>query len=241
MVRLDKFLSENTTASRSDVKKMITAGRVSVDGVIIKRPESKVSETSEVLLDGKKVTAVSGLYYMLNKPGDVITASRDKNKKTVLDLFPPEIGKHLFAVGRLDLDTEGLLILTDDGDLCHRLESPRHHVKKTYIAKATGELSKDYKTRIETGIEFKEFTSSPAEIEILSHAGDEYVISLTISEGKFHQVKRMLHAIGVTVTALKRVSVGSLKLDESLAAGEYRELTESEIGELINDTNKNSN
>ena len=233
MMRLDKYLSLVTKYSRSELKKIIRSGRISVNGSNVNTPEFKVNEeTDEIVLDGETLGYKKNVYYMLNKPAGLLTATMDKKKETVLDLFPPELKKRLFPVGRLDLDTEGLLILTDDGAFGHRMESPKHNVKKVYLAEATGELVGNYREMIEGGIEFQDFTAKPAEIEILKAEGNEYTVKLTISEGKFHQVKRMLHAVGIDVTYLKRVRIGTLDLDESLAPGEFRELTASDLEKL---------
>ena len=233
MIRLDKYISENYPCARSEAKKIIVSGKVSVDGIVIKKPESKIDEASEVVCLGKTLKLNKGLYYMLNKPAGYISAVRDDKQKTVTDLFPPEIAGKIFPVGRLDKDTEGLLLMTDDGDFCHRIESPKKGVVKTYYARTEGKISADARERFKSGIEFSDFTSKPAEIEILSEEGANCEVRVKVSEGKFHQVKKMLHAVGAEVVYLKRISVGGLALDEGLASGEYRELSEEEIKLLI--------
>ena len=229
MTRLDKYVSENLPCTRSEAKKLLASGKVTVDGIIVKNGEFKLDENSaEVVVNGKTLKRMSGLYYMLNKPAGCVSAVTDKEHKTVNDLFPEEIAKKIFPVGRLDLDTEGLLLMTDDGNFCHRLESPKKHVFKTYLAKCTGELAEDAQKIFEEGIAFKDFTSKPAELELLYEKDGFIFVEVKICEGRFHQVKRMLHHVGAEVLELKRTAIGGLKLDEKLMPGSYRELGKEE-------------
>ena len=223
--RLDKFLTQIPVGTRSQVKDMIKKGRVCVNGVHASKPELKVDpENDSITLDGKKLFYSQYAYYMLNKPSGVITATMDKKKETVLDLLDDK-RKDLFPVGRLDIDTEGLLLITNDGELCHRLLSPKHHVDKCYFAKTDLPIPADAVKKFEEGIDLGDFISMPAKLEIIGDCEAKVIVQ----EGKFHQVKRMFEAVGVTVVYLKRLSMGSLKLDETLAPGESRTLTQEEL------------
>lgn len=247
MMRLDKYLAEMGEGTRQEVKAFIRKGRVMVGGVPVKKPEAKVEEgKDQVTLDGREIPYQKYLYYMLNKPAGVITATTDSRDRTALDLLGEDRRKDLFPVGRLDKDTEGLLLITNDGPLAHRLLSPRKHVDKCYYAKVRGEVTGEDVEQFAQGLflaglgEEKEEKTMPARLEILktvSTGGEEdpgFVseILLTIQEGKFHQVKRMFQAVGKEVLYLKRLSMGSLKLDPELAPGQYRELTKEEMERL---------
>lgn len=247
MLRLDKYLAEMGEGTRQEVKAFIRKGRVMVGGVPVKKPEAKVEEgKDQVTLDGREIPYQKYLYYMLNKPAGVITATTDSRDRTVLDLLGEDRRKDLFPVGRLDKDTEGLLLITNDGPLAHRLLSPKKHVDKCYYAKVRGEVTGEDVEQFAQGLflaglgEEKEEKTMPARLEILktvSTGGEEdpgFVseILLTIQEGKFHQVKRMFQAVGKEVLYLKRLSMGSLKLDPELAPGQYRELTKEEMERL---------
>lgn len=229
-LRLDKFLADLKVGTRTEVKEFIRKGRVTVDGEVTKRPEQKVSVTdSEVCVDNVKVAYASFEYYMLNKPAGVVSASSDKFTKTVVDLIETAARKDLFPVGRLDKDTEGLLLITNDGELAHRLLSPKKHVDKVYYAKIQGMVTEEDQLLFAKGLVIdEEFTAMPAKLDIIK-AGEISEINITICEGKFHQVKRMFEAVGKEVVYLKRLSMGKLKLDETLALGEYRSLTKEEI------------
>lgn len=232
-VRLDKYLADLGVGTRSEVKGYIRKGRVLVDGEVIKEPEYKVeSSVSEVLFDNRKLNYESYVYYMLNKPAGVVSATVDNVSTTVVELIKDAPNKELFPVGRLDKDTEGLLIITNDGDLAHKLLSPKKHVAKVYFAKIKGRVT-DTDVRIfEEGIKLEEdFTTLPAKLTILESA-DISKIEVTIFEGKFHQVKRMFEAVDKEVIYLKRLSMGSLRLDEALSPGEYRRLTDEELKKL---------
>lgn len=223
-------MCEMNIGSRSQVKAYLKQGLVTVNGVVVKSPEQKLDEYQDVVSFRDKVLSYQKYhYYMLNKPGDVISATKDRAAATVMDLLPAEIRKNLFPVGRLDKDTEGLLLLTDDGDLAHRLLSPAKHVDKTYLVQVAKPLSSDDCRALEAGVDIgEEKLTGPAVAEFLQ----ERELLLTIQEGKFHQVKRMLQAVGNEVTALKRVSFAGLALDETLKPGEYRELTDKEVSSL---------
>lgn len=236
MIRLDKFLSEMGVGTRQEVKQYIRKGKVEVDGEIAKRPELKVDETkANVTLDGERIGYASYVYYMLNKPSGVVSATEDKREKTVIDLIKGQKRKDLFPVGRLDKDTEGLLLITNDGDLAHQLLSPKKHVDKVYHARIEGQVTAEDAALFAKGLEIDDedgaWRAMPAKLNILS-SGPESEVEITIREGKFHQIKRMFEAVDKKVVYLKRLSMGSLRLDETLALGEYRELTEDEVQAL---------
>ena len=232
-MRLDKYLSNMGVGTRSEVKTLIRQRRVLVNGEQPKGPELKIDENSDVItFDGQQVNFVEMEYFMFHKPQGVITATEDKNEKTVMDFIESPIKKQLFPVGRLDKDTEGLLLITNDGDLAHRLLSPKKHVSKVYYAKIEGFVDKEDVKIFKEGVKIEEdFIALPAELTILKQ-GEISEIQVKIYEGKFHQVKRMFEAVGKKVIYLKRLSMGSLVLDEALPLGEYRSLTEDEIQEL---------
>ena len=236
MIRLDKYLADMGEGTRQEVKKQIRRGAVTVNGETVRSPERKVSEGDQVCLDGIEVTYAKMEYYMLNKPGGVVSATEDKRDRTVLDLIQDKKRKDLFPVGRLDRDTEGLLLITNDGELSHRLLSPRRHVDKTYYAEVDGRTTEQTKKAFREGVDIgtreEPLVTMPADLEILEAGRDLSRVRLTIREGKFHQVKRMFHAQGMEVVYLKRESMGPLRLDESLKPGEYRPLTEEEIKRL---------
>ena len=203
MIRLDKYLADMGCGTRQEVKKLIRSGQVSVDGALVKKPETKVEQTvQEVCLNGEKVGYVSFEYYMLNKPAGVISATEERSCQTVVDLIQEKKRKDLFPVGRLDKDTEGLLLITNDGELAHRLLSPKKHVDKCYFARVSGKVTEDDVRSFENGVnigslEQPEITM-PGKLEII--ISDEISqIRLTIQEGKFHQVKRMFQAVGKEV------------------------------------------
>ena len=232
-MRLDKLLSHLNCGSRKEVQAMIRAGRVCVDGAAETDPAAKVDpDAALIALDGQVQRYRAQRYYMLNKPAGVITASRDERHGTVLDLFPEEERRGLFAVGRLDKDTEGLLIVTDDGALSHALMSPARHVAKVYEAVIEGELARDAAERFRQGLTLRDGTVClPARLDILPGDGETRV-RVTLREGKYHQVKRMVAAVGATVVRLRRVKLGGLVLDPALPAGAFRELTEQELEQL---------
>lgn len=225
-MRLDKFISDCGVGTRSQIKEMIKKSRVSVNGQIIKDPSFKVSEDTSVLVDGKALTYSEFFYLMMNKPSGVISAVCDKKYKTVTDLLSPEYrNRSPFPVGRLDIDTEGLLIITNDGEFAHRITSPSHHVDKTYFVKTDREIPPDATMRFSEGVYISGgYKTLPAALDIISP--DEAY--LTIYEGKFHQVKLMFESIGAKVTYLKRIKIGKLSIDPTLSLGEYRPFLSSE-------------
>lgn len=229
-MRLDKYLTEMGIGSRSEVKQGIKKGFAKVNDTAVTRPEYKVNETDIVCWKGTPIHFVEYEYIMLHKPAGVISATEDTKDRTVLDLIKDAKRKDLFPVGRLDKDTEGLLLLTNDGDLAHRLLSPKHHVSKTYYAKIDGIMTEEDIRIFSEGFKVDDaLTALPAKLTILNVKDDTSEIELEIYEGKFHQVKRMVHAVGKEVVYLKRLSMGSLVLDEQLKPGEYRPLTEHEL------------
>lgn len=236
MIRLDKFLSEMSGWTRSEVKKIVRTGSVTVDGNEVKKPETKIDEKlSIVRVDGRQIKYNKYEYYMLNKPKGFVSATTDREHKTVVDIISSSEKNDLFPVGRLDIDTEGLLLITNDGELAHRLLAPKNHVEKTYYVEVSGILDDADVDAVEKGLDIgEEKNTIPAKMEILKTDIQNNISScyLTIHEGKFHQVKRMMKKLGKTVTYLKRVSMGSLILDSKLKKGNYRKLTEQEIIEL---------
>ena len=231
MMRLDKFLCETGFGTRSQVKELLKKGQVTVNGVVAKKPEQKIDEhKDQITCQGKIASYEKYVYYMLHKPAGVVSATEDKREKTVLDLLKSEDRRDgIFPVGRLDKDTEGFLLLTDDGDLAHRLLSPRKHVDKTYYAKIAGGVTEAHIERFREGLDIgDEKKTLPAMLEILASKTETSEIRITIHEGRFHQVKRMFEAVGCKVTYLKRLSMGAVALDETLAPGDYRPLNEKE-------------
>ena len=233
MIRLDKYLADMGVGTRTEVKKYIRQGKVKIDGLVVKSPEEKVDiENQEVSYLDQPVGYQTFEYYMLNKPAGVISATTDAKEKTVIDLITDKKRKDLFPVGRLDKDTEGLLLITNDGELAHRLLSPKKHVDKVYYAKVKGVVTEaDVKTFAEGVSLGQGEMAKPAVLEII--ASDEISeIKLTIQEGKFHQVKRMFLSVGKEVIYLKRLSMGTLVLDENLPLGGYRPLKAEELEQL---------
>ncbi len=235
IVRLDKYLADMGVGTRSEVKEKVRKGRVEVNGQIIRQADVKVDTSKDIIcFDGEQVGYVHFEYYMLHKPAGVISATEDKHATTVIDLIDSKKRKDLFPVGRLDKDTEGLLLITNDGDLTHQLLSPKKHVSKIYYAKINGCVTKKDVALFSKGLVVDDtLTAMPAHLTILK-SGEESEILLEIHEGKFHQVKRMFEAVGKEVTYLKRLSMGPLSLDDSLEKGDYRPLTEEEILALKN-------
>lgn len=237
-IRLDRFLAEMKQGTRSQVKEMIRKGRVLVDGTVCRESDRKIfPDETRVTLDGQPVGWADTEYYMLNKPQGVVSATEDGRYQTVIDLIDEAKRKDLFPVGRLDIDTEGLLLITNDGALAHELLAPKKHVDKVYFARVKGTLKEGIEARFQAGLTLKDGTPvRPAELVIekkWNDAGEDLCEArLTIHEGKFHQVKRMFEAEGGEVIYLKRLSMGPLALDEALATGEYRALTEVEIKAL---------
>ena len=233
-MRLDKFFVVLGKGSRSQVKEAGKKGRIYVNGQVEKILKRKIDPNiDQVTLDGEPVQYRKWEYFLLNKPKGVVSATEDKRYKTVVDLLGKDGRRDLFPVGRLDLDTEGLLLLTNDGDMAHRLLSPKKHVDKTYYARVSGRLPKDAVQIMAQGMELEDKTRvMPGRLEIAAQGQAEAEIYLTIQEGKFHQVKRMFQVLGCRVEYLKRVSFGPLALEEDLLPGQYRRLTEGEIESL---------
>lgn len=231
MIRLDKFLCDNEVGSRSQVKEMVKKGRVKVNLTIVRKPECKINEdTDQISVDDRLINHQALVYYMLHKPSGVITATKDSMEKTVLDLMEVPKKKELFPVGRLDKDTEGLLLITNDGELSHQLLSPKKHVPKTYYLITKENITEKMSKDLEAGVDIGEKKlTQPAFVQMLS----DKEMNLTITEGKFHQVKRMLKAVKNEVVYLKRIQMGSLQLDPALNKGEYRALTKDEIALLV--------
>lgn len=240
MLRIDKYLADCGIGTRSEVKKYIKAKQITVNGEVVAKPEQKIDENIDVVcFKGQPISYEKYVYYLLHKPAGCVTAKQDNVHKTVMEYFPDDIrAKDIAPVGRLDLDTEGLLLFTNDGPLTHHLLSPTHHIPKTYYAVLDKEVPDEAVESFQNGVDIGDDKPTlPAELVILpvsvNDAGDrKYSAELTIHEGRFHQVKRMFEAVGKKVVYLKRMSMGSLKLDETLTPGEYRRLTEAEIKEL---------
>lgn len=233
MIRLDKYLADMGVGTRSEVKKYVKQGKISVDGQVVKSADKKIDiETQSVMYQGQLVGYEEFEYYMLHKPAGVVSATTDAKDKTVIDLITDKKRKDLFPVGRLDKDTEGLLLITNDGDMAHRLLAPKKHVDKVYYAKIDGSVTEEDVIAFREGVSIGQGeVAKPAKLEILK-ADEISEIYVTIQEGKFHQVKRMFHTIGKEVLYLKRLSMGSLVLDESLPLGAYRKLTREELEDL---------
>jgi 16S rRNA pseudouridine516 synthase len=238
-MRLDKFLAEMGEGTRTEVKKKIKSGIVTVNAEPALKPEQKVDEQKDVVCcGGRRLYYEKFVYYLFHKPAGCVTATEDKLHRTVMDYLADVTRDDLFPVGRLDLDTEGLLLITNDGALAHELLSPAKHVPKTYFARIDGRVTEQDVNLFKNGVDIgEEHLTKPAELVILkSDACSE--ILLTITEGKFHQVKRMFAATGKEVCYLKRLSMGSLILPDDLAPGQYRPLTEEEIKHLKEDRRK---
>ncbi len=229
-MRLDRFLCELNLGTRSRVKKEIKAGLVSVNGVTVLRPEEQVREAADlVCYKGQPCVYEEYVYYLLHKPAGVVSATQDKRDRTVLDLLAGEGRSDLFPVGRLDKDTEGLLLITNDGPLAHALLSPGRHVDKEYECHLAHTFDAHQRELLEQGVDIGEKKKCrPAVVRILA----EKKITLTITEGRFHQVKRMLHAVGNEVVYLKRIRMDRLQLEDSLEKGAYRRLTDEEVESL---------
>ena len=247
MLRLDKFLCDMKAGTRSQVKALIRKGQVTVNGLPAKSPEMKIDEnTARVCVNGKSIAYARYVYFMLNKPAGCVSATQDSHDITVLELmrgqagiYKEELQRELFPAGRLDKDTEGLLLITDDGELAHRLLSPVSHVEKTYYVEIDGPLTAAQRKSLQEGVDIGEKNPTrPAGLEEVKgqtfhHANAVSAWKLTITEGKFHQVKRMMQAAGRNVVYLKRLRMGTLQLDETLAPGAFRPLTAGELSGLL--------
>ncbi|WP_125704693.1 pseudouridine synthase [Lacticaseibacillus daqingensis] len=231
-MRLDRLLSHLQYGTRKEVRRIIKKPRVMVDGVLIRDPGFDVPSTAVVTLDGQVLDQDLAVYYLMNKPAGVITATTDAHDRTVVDLIAEADRRPgLYPVGRLDKDTTGLLLLTNDGTLGHNLLAPGKHVPKTYEATLLVPLTPEMATQLAQGIAFKDFTSQPARVAVVPDTAAKRV-RLTIGEGKYHQVKRMFKRVGNEVLALHRLSMGPLTLSATLAAGTYRPLTEDELARI---------
>lgn len=235
-MRIDKLLANVGFGSRKEVKKLLKSGVIKVDGKVI--TDSKVHvdpDKQEITVNGELIEYKEYIYLMMNKPSGYLSATEDVLQKTVLDLLEYEdVIYQPFPVGRLDKDTEGLLLLTNDGQLAHQLTSPKKHIPKTYYATILGEVTEEDMLTFQNGVELDDgYVTKPAKLEVVE-AGPNSTIYVTITEGKYHQVKRMFEAVGKRVTYLKRVKMGPIPLDEDLRVGEYRELTDEEVEQLKN-------
>lgn len=235
-MRLDKLLSDMNLDSRSNLKKAIRKGNVTVNQSPVRDPAAPVSKEDRVTYFGRPVIYEEFQYFMLNKPAGVLSARSDKRQKTVLNLLPEDRRTDLFPVGRLDKDTTGLLLITNDGDMAHRLLAPKSHVDKVYEALVLGRVgSKEVEAFREGLVLDGDFTAAPAGLSVLSVEGDQSLVRITIHEGKFHQIKRMFEAVSMEVLTLKRLQMGSLVLDPKLSEGEARRLNREEVFGLEND------
>lgn len=232
VMRLDRALSELGVATRSELRQMIRSGRVSVSGRVVTAPETRVDPGTDTLcLDGKTLHYQRFRYFMMDKPAGVLSVTEDRRQETVLSLLPPELRRlELFPVGRLDKDTSGLLLLTNDGDFAHRVISPKSGIQKRYRAEVEGVPDEADQRAFEAGLVLADGTRClPARLEITGGS----VCFVTVMEGKYHQVKRMLASRGKPVIALRRLSVGALELDELLGAGGFRELSETDLCKVL--------
>ena len=233
-MRLDKFISKTTTLSRAEAKKVIKKG-ILINDKLIKTPDYKIDEfKDQVIVNGNRLVYQKYVYIMMNKPKDTVSATEDAIERTVVDILRDEDRIYkVFPVGRLDKDTEGLMLLTNDGELAHKLISPKKDVEKKYYVEVSGELKNEHLKIIKEGVILEDgYRCRPARLEILHSSEGNSKANIFITEGKFHQVKRMMKSLGATVTYLKRLSIGSLKLDENLKLGEYRYLTDDELNKL---------
>ena len=233
-MRLDKFISTTTTLSRAEAKKIIKKG-ILINDILIKSPDYKVDEfNDQVIVSGNRLVYRKYIYIMMNKPKNTVSATEDAIERTVVDILRDEDRIYkVFPVGRLDKDTEGLMLLTNDGELAHKLISPKKDVVKKYYVEVSGELKNEHLQIVKEGLTLEDgYRCKPARLEILDSSEGNSKANIFITEGKFHQVKRMMKALGTTVTYLKRLSIGNLKLDENLKLGEYRYLTDDELNKL---------
>ncbi|MCH5280247.1 MAG: rRNA pseudouridine synthase [Lachnospiraceae bacterium] len=235
-MRLEKYLADCGIGSRSQCKAYIRQGLIKVNEMIVTDGATQVTKQDKINFKGTPLILTKGLYYMFHKPAGCVCALKDPSQKTVLEYFDAPLSKKLLIVGRLDKDTEGLLLLTDDGDFLHHLTSPRRHVAKTYYFEAVGKLSTDAVRQVEEGMDIGDAAfTKPGILTVMAEEDALVSGTLTIYEGRFHQVKRMIKALGCQVTYLKRLSIGGLTLDEHLNPGEFRPLTEAEKQILLLD------
>lgn len=236
LLRLDRMLSSQGIGSRKEIKKHLSDGNITVNGKVVKSAAIKVDTAKDtVRAAGKTVVYSEHIYIMMNKPSGVISASNDPKAETVINLLPEELTRPgLFPAGRLDRDTEGFMLITDDGEFAHSILSPKRHVDKSYFAVIDGGLTDDQIKQFETGLDIGEgFTSLPAKLEFAEKLSDgRAAFNVTIHEGKFHQIKRMFYALGREVLYLKRTAIGNLPLDETLESGDSRALSADEIDKI---------
>ncbi len=228
-MRLDKILSDSGLYSRKEAGAAVRSGRVTVDGVVCRDPSAKFDENLAcVVADGRQIGYVKFRYIMLNKPGDTVSTTED-DPKSVMKLLPPEYRRmDMFPCGRLDIDTLGLLLITNDGQTAHALLSPKHHCEKTYRFNCLP-IDEEARLALEGGLELSDFVSKPCRVKLDSPTSGE----ITVTEGKYHQVKRMFHAVGSEITYLERIRFAGLELDTALERGEWRELTEDEVKTIL--------
>ena len=229
-MRLDKYLSQVSDFSRSEGKRLIRTGRVSVAGRVVVDPRTDIDNNPVVAVDGKQLRSANARYFMLNKPEGYISATKDREHLTALELFDEDNVEQLHIAGRLDIDTTGLLLVSDDGQWCHRITSPKSHCKKTYLVETADPITPEAVEKIEQGIHLsrEKRPTLPAKLELIN----EQTARLTITEGKYHQVKRMFAAVGNKVDMLHRESIGEIILDADLVPGEYRQLTAAEVASV---------
>ena len=229
-MRLDKYISNATDLSRTDVKKLIKSGLVSIDDETAKSGSQKVTDDQEIAIEGSTIQLMTTRYFMMNKPAGVVSATKDHTNPTALDLIYEHRNDQLQIAGRLDIDTTGLLLITDDGQWNHIVTSPRTDCKKIYAVELENAVSEDYHKKLEAGIalEGEKRRCLPATMQVI----DDHHIQLSISEGKYHQVKRMITSLGNEVISLHRLQIGGIALDPELEPGDYRPLTEEEIASI---------
>lgn len=237
-VRLDKYLAQSGERTRSEAVRAVKAGQVRVNGAVVRDPSAKVQDNDTITLMGETIGDDSLQYYLLYKPSGVLTAARDSRAQTVMDLLPEALSRRkVLPVGRLDKDTTGLLVFTNDGALAHSLLDPKRHVWKRYIARVAGKLTEEDILAFEQGIQLSDFEAKPAGLSILESGEETSVGEVRVREGKFHQVKRMFAACGHEVLTLHRASFGPLTLPGDLQPGDYRKLTDEQV-QLLRDAVK---
>ena len=230
MERLDKIISNRTGISRKDAKAVISSGKVTVSGNIIRSSDYKVGENEEIILDGKKISGNAHVYIVLNKPKGYVSATEDPEQKTVIELVPPELFRNgIFPAGRLDKDTTGLMIITDDGDFAHRILAPRKHVPKKYAVTIDLPVTEQMREGFENGIELSDGICKSAK---LLKTG-EYTCEVTLSEGRYHQIKRMFGTVNLGVNELERTALGGLELPQNMGYGQCRELSKEELDSIF--------
>ena len=235
-MRLDKLLAHYGVGTRKEVKNYIRNGFVTVNGNIVKKDDFKVDyETDEIVFDGEKIVYKPYVYIMLHKPAGYVSATKDNVHPTVVDLIYGYEQYDLFPVGRLDLDTEGLLLLTNDGDFAHKLLAPSRHHSKLYYARIDGVMNENDVLKFKEGIIIDHYKCQSSYLSIIKTEGNNSEVFIEIFEGKFHQVKKMVESVGKKITYLKRIKMKNLELDDSLQSGEFRELSENELFDLMND------